>query len=174
MYLSRNDKARVMHLYKLSPYLSAKSIAKNLNLKWKAVFEFLVTKGYSVELHLNRLYHKGEYDDCKATDKKAKAPKAEPKVVEAKTPAISLNLIDRNPSPETQEKKKQKMLYAQANKLLEEATRAGEEGRYDDYMRLRKEYEMAKRRAEAYKMRGNLNASDKVTYWAESHFSIIN
>lgn len=122
MYLSRNDKARVMHLYKLSPYLSAKSIAKNLNLKWKAVFEFLVSKGYS---------------------------------------------------PEMQEKNRQKALYANANKLLEEAIKAGEEGRMEDYLRLRKEYDIASRQAKAYKMRGALSATDKTIYGLESQYQTL-
>lgn len=173
--LSPRDKGRIKRLYQLEPFLSAKSIAKSLNLQWKKVYAYLVKLGYTHELHLRRLYHRGEYEEIPQEVKVKEKPqppkiKIHPKK-ESKT--ISTNFIDRKPSPETQEKNRQKALYANANKLLEEAIKAGEEGRFDDYMRLRKEYDIASRQAKAYKMRGALSASDKETYWLENKYSAI-
>lgn len=68
--LSTRDKGRIKRLYQLEPSLSAKSIAKSLNLQWKKVYAYLVKLGYTHELHLQRLYHRGEYEEIQQDERR--------------------------------------------------------------------------------------------------------
>lgn len=178
--LSTRDKVRIRETYKIAPYLSAKTIAKNLNLRWKMVYDYLVTLGYTTDKHLKVLRDAASPMSNVPTPKVVLKPTAVPMPkVEVKQaeepkpkPAIHPNLIDRKPSPFVLEERKQRQLEKKAYELLKEAIKAGEEGRTEDYLRLRKEYEVAERQATAYKMRGKLADADKATYAAESRYSI--
>lgn len=155
--LSTRDKARIRETYKIAPYLSAKTIAKNLNLRWKMVYDYLVKLGYTTDKHLKVLRDAASpMSKVVLKPTAVSKPKVEVKPAEEPKPqpAIHPNLIDRKPSPFVLEERKQRQLEKKAYELLKEAIKAGEEGRTEDYLRLRKEYEVAERQATAYKMRG--------------------
>ena len=164
--LSLKDRARVKELYHIMPDLSARDIAKQLGLRRKDTMDYMKLLGYTAEKH-------NEARKARLMPQKKKVvSKPHPQQKPTNT-AISPYAISHNPSPDTMERKRQKVLNTKANKLLEEAMKAGEEGRMDDYLRLRKEYEVASRQAEAYKMRGSLSATDKVIYGLESQYTTI-
>lgn len=160
--LSLKDRARVKELYHIMPDLSARTIAKQLGLNKRDTLNYMRLLGYSTEVHREAIKTK------MIPQRKIQVPK--PKTTR---PAIPTHAISHKPSPDTMERKHQKALYARANKLLDEAMAAGEEGRMEDYLRLRKEYEIAARQAEAYKMRGALSATDKTIYGLESQYQTL-
>lgn len=168
--LSNIDKKRVKELYNLMPYLSAYSIAKDLHLKWCDVLAYLKTIGYTNESHLKSLK---VIPPVEARPVKKAEPKPTPKAQEPSVNTFLYKTTSRKQAPETIDNIKQKGLNIRAMKLLQEATRAGEEGRIDDYLRLRKEYELADRQAKAFRMRGRMDDTDKEIFRRENPYSII-
>ena len=165
--LSKRDSKRVKELYELLPHLSAKTIAKQLGINFRQTLDYMKTLGYTNESHVeavkNHMLPKRKYVRKPPEVRKAeRLEKAKPK------PKPIVEHFGKYQSPETLDALKQKRLDIEAERLLNEVMLASEEGRVADFIRLRKEYEIAERKAQAFKERGRLSEEDKDIYGRES------
>lgn len=163
--MTKQQIAALKELYFQHPEISAKEAAKKLKMGLYETLSAMKKLGYTAEKHAEarKLFKMG-----------MKIPKpimAKEKV--EKKPAVSVpNCFGHMPSPEKTEHRKQKALNKKSNDLLAEAEKAASEGDIDRYMKLRKEYELAARQAEAYQNRGRLKPDEKTTYGLENQYQI--
>lgn len=165
--MNGNDIARIKELYFQHPEYSARTIARKLLMSTYDVLPVMRKMGYSAEAHekARQAVLKGEKPQSPM--KMAAKPKVE------KTPVCAISFdCSHVPSPDTIESKKEKALLKKANLLLQKAEKAANEGDLDNYLKFRKEYEVAERQAQAYKMRGHLNQTEKEISAIEQQYHI--
>ena len=158
--MNASEKASIKELFIQHPEMSAKQIAKTVNRSYYEVLPFLKTIGYTpkAQQKARKAVKEGKKPQTpmKATEKKEiEKPKAAP------IPFFNPGGYSHVPSPETLESRRQKQLQNTANNLLRMAEKAAQDCDIDTYLKLRKEYEVAARQAEAYRKRGQMNKSEK-------------
>lgn len=149
--MNGNDKARIKELYFRHPELSGKKIARMLALPMYDVLSVMKKIGYTPEAHQQALKAIAKGEKPKSPMKMAEKPQVE------KKPVVFVPMGKRLPSPETMEHHRQQELTRQANRLLQKAEKAAQDGDIDKYLQYRKEYEVAARQAEAYRKRGQMD-----------------
>ena len=165
--MNGNDKARIKELYFRHPELSGKKIARMLALPMYDVLSVMKKIGYTPEAHQQALKAIAKGEKPKSPMKMAAKPQVEKKPV-----MIVPNGFSHMPSPETVEHRREVQLFKNANALLQKAEKAAQNGDIETYLKLRKEYEVAARQAEAYKKRGSLNKLERDISVIENQYQI--
>lgn len=165
--MNASDKARIKELYFQHPEYSARTIARKLLMSTVDVLPVMRKIGYSAQAHEKARQAVLKGKKPQSPMKMAAKPKVEKTSVFAITCGCSLV-----PSPDTLEAKKEKALFKNANRLLQKAEKAANEGNIENYLNYRKEYEVAQRQAEAYKRRGTLNKAEREISGIEQQYQI--
>ena len=165
--MNASDKARIKELYFRHPELSSRNVARMLALPMNDVLKYMRKLGYSAKAH----------EKARQTVMKGEKPESPMKMaakpqVEKKSVVIVPNGFSHMPSPETVEHRREVQLFKNANALLQKAEKAAQNGDIETYLKLRKEYEVAARQAEAYKKRGSLNKSEREISGIENQYQI--
>lgn len=165
--MTPNDKARIKELYFRHPELTGRKIARMLALPMYDVLTVMRKLGYSAKVHekARNAVMKGQKPESPM--KMAAKPQIEKRPV-----VIVPNGFSHMPSPETIEHRREAQLFKNANALLQKAEKAAQNGDIETYLKLRKEYEIAARQAEAYKKRGSLNKSEREISGIENQYRI--
>lgn len=160
--------ARIKEIYFQHPEFTARQIARMMLMSTSDVLPVMRKIGYSAQTH----------EKARQAVLNGKKPESPMKMAAKPKPEIQkpvINIIggcSHVPSPETLEAKKQNALFKNANRLLQKAEKAANEGDIDNYLKFRKEYEVAQRQAEAYKRRGTLNKSEREISGIEQQYQI--
>jgi hypothetical protein len=165
--MNERNKARIKELYFQHPEISGQKAAKMLGLPVSEVLVVMKKLGYTAKGHekARQAVLKGEKPESPM--KMAEKPQVE------KKPIVSVpNGFSHMPSPETVEHRREVQLFKNANALLQKAEKAAQNGDIETYLKLRKEYEVAARQAEAYKKRGTLNKSEREISGIENQYQI--
>lgn len=153
--ITQSDKSRIKELYTMRPELSAKEVSKMLCLPFSDTIISMRKMGYSKESH--------ERAKKAMLQKKTATPKVK------KRPSTKQFWY----KPQIEETRTQKRLWTRANALEKEMERASSEGRYEDFIKIRKDWMVAVTQAEAYQMRGRHNQDERDTYSEMSKYQII-
>lgn len=170
--MNGSEKASIKELFIQHPEMSAKQIAKSVNQSYYEVLPFLKKLGYTPEAHLKARKAVKEGKKPQTPMKAIEKPKEIEKPKAAPIPFFLPGEYSHVPSPETLESRRQKQLQNTANNLLRMAEKAAQDCDIDTYLKLRKEYEVAARQAEAYRKRGQMNKSEKEISAIEQQYHI--